>query len=138
MEDGLSGILESVTLKTLHAYNFSRSSSEASHVLTDLLSRYVSLLAATCAQYAEHAGRVSVAPSDVVLSLEELGVSVDELKEYCEGEGREMSRYASRTARRMEELAVLKGRNICVKCVPCMLTLLLASRIAFRGPQARP
>ena len=138
MEDGTSALLESVTLKTLHAYNFSRTSSEASHVLTDLLSRYISLLAATCAQYAEHAGRSYVSPADIVSSLEELGVSVDELKDYCEGEGREMTRYTSSTARRMEELAVLKGHNLCVDQLSRMLILLLAFRNARRGSPARP
>ncbi|KAH8112115.1 hypothetical protein DFH11DRAFT_1609803 [Phellopilus nigrolimitatus] len=108
MDAGTTGLLESVTQKTLHAQNFSRASSQASHVLTDLLSRYVSLVATTCAQYAEHAGRASVSIGDAMLALDELGVSVDELADYAEGEGRELSRYAGSTSRRAEELALLK------------------------------
>ncbi|KAI5119342.1 hypothetical protein M0805_004019 [Coniferiporia weirii] len=108
MDNGATGLLESVTHKTLHAQNFSRASSQASHVLTDLLSRYISLLATTCAQYAEHAGRGSVSVHDAVLAFDELGVSVDELTDYAEGEGRELARYAGSTARRAEELALLK------------------------------
>ncbi|THH03167.1 hypothetical protein EW145_g6474 [Phellinidium pouzarii] len=108
MDAGMNGLLDSVTHKTLHAQNFSRASSQASHVLTDLLSRYMSLLATTCSQYAEHAGRASVSVHDAVLALDELGVSVDELTDYAEGEGRELTRYASNTARRAEELTLLK------------------------------
>lgn len=109
MDAGTSSLLESVTLKTLHAQNFSRSSTRASHVLTDLLSRYMSLLMTTCARYAEHAGRTTVSVHDAFLALNELGITVDELVDYADGEAHELSRYVGTTSRRAEELAVLKG-----------------------------
>ncbi|EJD04905.1 uncharacterized protein FOMMEDRAFT_166651 [Fomitiporia mediterranea MF3/22] len=111
MDGSLNTTLESVTQRTLYSQNFSRSSSQASHALTDLLSRYVSLLATTCARYAEHAGRASVSVPDAMLALNELGVSVDELKDYVEGEGREMSveNYAFQTEERREWFVRLKG-----------------------------
>ena len=110
MDGAASNILESVTYKTLHAQNFNRTSSKASNVLTDLLSRYITLLASTCARYAEHAGRGSVSMVDAMNALGEVGVSLEELNEYVEGEGLDMTRYAPQTTRRMEELALMKGR----------------------------
>ncbi|OSX57908.1 hypothetical protein POSPLADRAFT_1155377 [Postia placenta MAD-698-R-SB12] len=105
MDTGAKKLLESATYKTLHAHNFSRSSSQATLVLTDLLSRYMTLLTSTCAKYAEHAGRLNVSIKDTASALDELGVGVEDLKEYCASEARELSRYAVHTARRTEDLA---------------------------------
>lgn len=129
MESGSLNLLESVTLKTLHAHNFHRASSEATHVLTDLLSRYVTLLATTCAQYAEHAGKNHVSVRDAVMALDELGVSFEELVDYGEVDGREMSRYAISTARREEELSVLRG-PISFRCSGLYLLLISARSFA--------
>ncbi|TCD68995.1 hypothetical protein EIP91_009217 [Steccherinum ochraceum] len=114
METASKKILESATLTTLHAQQFSRSSTQAHLLLTDLLSRYVSLLSSTCAKYAEHAGRLSVSEQDAVAALGELGVGVDELTEYWETEGKEMARFgytgrASKTPRRLEELDEMRA-----------------------------
>ena len=109
MDGAASGILESVTHKSLHAQNFSRASSKASHVLTDLTSRYFSLVASTCARYAEHAGRTSVTMADAMNALTEVGISLEELADYAIGEGIELSNYAPLTARRQEELSLLRG-----------------------------
>lgn len=110
MDASSSKFLESATYRTLHAHNFTRSSSTASHVLTDLLSRYLHLLATTCAQYAQHAGRSGPTVGDAVLALDELGISVDDLTEFYETDGRELGRYAVQTTRRTEELAEFKGQ----------------------------
>lgn len=109
MDTGAKKLLESATYKTLHAHNFSRSSSQATLVLTDLLSRYMTLLTSTCAKYAEHAGRLNVSIKDTASALDELGVGVEDLKEYCASEARELSRYAVHTARRTEDLAEFNG-----------------------------
>lgn len=109
MDAGSSKLLESATQRTLHANNFARSSSQASHVLTDLLSRYLSLLTTSCAQYAQQAGRSGLTIDDALLALEEMGVSLDDLNEYCEVEGKDLGRYSNSTARRAEELAEIKG-----------------------------
>ncbi|KAF8200356.1 hypothetical protein BJ912DRAFT_1029788 [Pholiota molesta] len=92
MDSGAHKLLESATQRTLHAHAFSRSSSQASAVLTDLLSRYLTLLSATCAKYAQHAGRT------------------DELSEYCSTEGKELNRYALYSARRVEDLHEFKSQ----------------------------
>lgn len=127
MDGAASGILESVTYKTLHAQNFSRASSKASHVLTDLTSRYLSLVASTCARYAEHAGRTSVTMSDAMNALTEVGTSLEELADYAVGEGMELTSYTPLTARRQEELALLRGDdpqpwliNILNSCLWCL------------------
>jgi histone H3/H4 len=110
MDSGTHKLLESATHRTLHANNFSRSSSQASLVLTDLLSRYLSLLSTTCTKYAQHAGRNGLTAWDAFCALEELGVSMEELKEYCATEGSELGRYTVRSVRRVEDLNELKGQ----------------------------
>ncbi|CCM03224.1 uncharacterized protein FIBRA_05349 [Fibroporia radiculosa] len=109
MDGGAKKLLESVTHETLHAHSFSRSSTQATLVLTDLLSRYLALLTTTCAKYAEHAGRLSLSLRDAVSALDELGVGVDELSEYCAVEGRDLARYNTRSARRVEDLNEFKA-----------------------------
>ncbi|THH17282.1 hypothetical protein EW146_g3495 [Bondarzewia mesenterica] len=109
MDSGAFELLESVTLKTLHAHSFARSSSQASVVLTDLLSRYLTLLSSTCAQYAQHAGRANLTARDAICALDELGVNVEELSEYCGQEGEELARYAGHSAQRLEDLKDFKA-----------------------------
>ncbi|THH21366.1 hypothetical protein EUX98_g8404 [Antrodiella citrinella] len=114
MDTASKKILESATLSTLHAQQFSRSSTQAHLLLTDLLSRYITLLSSTCAKYAQHAGRVGVTAKDAAAALEELGVGVEELTEYWETEGRDMARFGysgqmSRTQRRQEELTEMRA-----------------------------
>ncbi|EIW56562.1 uncharacterized protein TRAVEDRAFT_30048 [Trametes versicolor FP-101664 SS1] len=110
MDSGAKKILESVAVKTLHAHNFSRSSTQANQVLTDLLSRYLTLFASTCAKYAEHAGRLRLTINDATHAMDELGTSVEELSEYCATEGREMARYAVHSSKRLEDLNELKAQ----------------------------
>lgn len=110
MDSGAQKLLESVTIRTLHAQNFSRSSTQASLVLTDLLARYLTLLTSTCAKYAEHSGRKRITAKDAVAVLEELGVSVEELHEFGTTEGIELNRYALfKSLRRVEDLKEFKG-----------------------------
>ncbi|KAI9061247.1 hypothetical protein FKP32DRAFT_1631421 [Trametes sanguinea] len=110
MDSGAKKILESVTIKTLHAHNFSRSSTQANQVLTELLSRYLVLFASTCAKYAEHAGRLRLSVHDAVHAMDELGTSVEELSEYCTTEAKEMARYAVHSSKRLEDLNELKAQ----------------------------
>jgi hypothetical protein len=71
----------------------------------------MTLLSSTCAKYAQHAGRRSFVAQDALCALDELGVSMDELTEYCFSEGREMRRFAAHTARRLEDLNEFKGQS---------------------------
>ena len=104
MDSNNQRLLESITHKSLHAHAFSRSSSQATHVLTDLLSRYLTLLTTTCGQYAAHAGRTRISMQDALQAVGELGTSVDELHEYGMVEGWDMGRYAQLSVRRTEEM----------------------------------
>ena len=114
MDVGSYKLLESATHRTLHAHSFSRTSSQASHVLTDLLSRYLMLLSSTCAKYAHHAGRTGLTARDAIGVLDELGLGLEELSEYCSSEGRELGRYAIHSARRVEDMNEFKGQFGCV------------------------
>ncbi|KAF9460465.1 hypothetical protein BDZ94DRAFT_1324056 [Collybia nuda] len=110
MESGSHKLLESAAYKTLHAHGFSRSSSQASLVLTDLLSRYLTLLSTTCAKYAQHAGRSGLSVWDAFGALEELGVGADELSEYYLSEAKELKHYTFNSARRVEDLNEFKAQ----------------------------
>lgn len=102
-------ILDSVILKILHAHNFSRSSSQASVVLASLVSRYLVLLASVCGNYAELSGRSRISVWDVLSSLEDVGMNLEELDEYCVSEGKDLGRYASSSARRLDDLSEFRG-----------------------------
>jgi hypothetical protein len=45
---------------------------------------------------------------DAVAALEELGVSLHELNDYCATEGKELNRYALYSARRVEDIIEFK------------------------------
>ncbi|KAF5352897.1 hypothetical protein D9758_007876 [Tetrapyrgos nigripes] len=109
-ESGAQKLLESAIHRTLHAHSFSRSSSQASLVLTDLLHTYLTLLSSTCAKYAQHAGRTRLNARDALSALEELGVTLDELHEYGSTEGMEFRRYAYHTQRRADDLKEFKAQ----------------------------
>ena len=109
MDNASQKLLEAATHRTLHAAGFSRSSSQATLVLTDLLSRYLTLLTSTCSKYAQHSGRTMLSSLDALTALDELGVSLDELKDFGATEGLELNRYSLRSARRVEDLAEFRG-----------------------------
>lgn len=111
MDTSAKKILENVTIKTLHAQGFSRTSTQTNAVLTDVLSRYLQIVAATAAKYADHAGRRRVMVKDAVEAFDELGTSVDELKDYCATEGKDMTRYAEHGLKRVEDLNDFKGAS---------------------------
>jgi histone H3/H4 len=114
MDNGAHKLLESATQRTLHAHAFSRSSTQASLALTDLLSRYLALLASTSAKYAQHAGRTKLSVRDIVGALDELGVGLDELSDYASSEAKELNRYALYSARRVEDLMEFKCMSSCI------------------------
>ena len=111
MDSGAKKILESVSLKVLHAHGFSKASTQANLVFADLLSRYLSIAAATVGQYAEHAGRRRIVPQDAVNAFDDLGTSVEELQEYCEVNARDMARYAVHSSKRLEDLNEFRGAS---------------------------
>src|SRR6266576_5236980 len=102
-------LIETAALRTLHAHSFSRASATASHTLSDLLARYLALLAAECAKYAHHAGRSSLSIYDALGALDDLGIGMDELTDFAAIEAKELSRYAVYSTRRIEVLNELRG-----------------------------
>lgn len=120
MDNAAHKVLESSIHRTLHANSFSRASTQATFVLTDLLSRYLQLLTASCAKYSQHAGRSNISIRDVVGALDDLGLSVDELGEFFTLEGRDLSRYAVYTPRRAEDMNEFKSQSGCALRVPQM------------------
>ncbi|KAF7320990.1 BTP domain-containing protein [Mycena chlorophos] len=114
MEHAAFKMLESATHRTVHATGFSRTSSHASAVLTDLLARYISLASSTSAKFAQHSGRTTVTFNDALEALDEMGFSLDDLIVYMR-EGKELARYALYSGRRVEELHEFRahvGRRI--------------------------
>ncbi|KAF9649688.1 hypothetical protein BDM02DRAFT_3142121 [Thelephora ganbajun] len=105
----MESLIESSTYRTLHAHNFSRSSSQAAFVLSDLLARYLFLLTSSCAKYAQHSGRMNLTIQDALSALEEMGIDMKELSDYCRTEGRELGRYTIQTMRRMEDLKDIRA-----------------------------
>ncbi|KAG8883552.1 hypothetical protein FRB97_006399 [Tulasnella sp. 331] len=106
--------LHAVTIRTLHAHQFTRTSSNAAHTLTDIVQRYITLLALTSKQYAEHSGRdgAGVNVHDIVAAMAELGVGVNELMEFAEGlEGKEMQKYSLTAGAAMEEAKLAEISN---------------------------
>jgi histone H3/H4 len=120
MDAGSYKLLESATHRTLHAHSFSRASSQASHILTDLLSRYLTLLSSTCAKYAHHTGRTGLSAKDAIGALNELGLSLEELSDYCSSEGRELGRYALHSTRRAEDMNEFKSQFCCTLHPPTL------------------
>ena len=135
METGAKKILETTTIKTLHAHGFAKSSTQANLVLADVLSRYLTHLSTTAAKYAEHAGRRTLTARDVVEAFGELGTSVEELKEYCAAEARDMARYAVHSAKRVEDLADMRGA--CLSVTTFGVFLCTTASPTCSGPQSR-
>ncbi|KAG1849171.1 hypothetical protein DFJ58DRAFT_610184, partial [Suillus subalutaceus] len=82
----------------------SRSSSQASVVLTSPVPCYLVLLSSVCDSYAEHSGHSRISVWDVLSSLGDLGVNPDKLDAYCVSEWKDLGRYASSSARRLDDL----------------------------------
>jgi histone H3/H4 len=111
MDNGAFKLLESATHRTLHAHNFSRSSSQASLALTDLVSRYLHLALASASRHSSHAGRANITSWDILSALDDMGVTLSELSDYCATEGKELNRYAAHTARRVEDLKEFRSES---------------------------
>ena len=108
----MESLIESSTYRTLHAHNFSRSSSQAAFVLSDLLARYLFLLTSSCTKYAQHSGRMNLTVQDALSAFEEMGIDMEELSDYCRTEGKELGRYTVQTMRRMEDLKDIRGQSL--------------------------
>jgi histone H3/H4 len=110
MEEAIVGHLKLTVVRTLYSQGFTKSSAHTVAVLTDLLDRYLKLLLASCADYAHHAGRPSVSVYDTLLAMEEMGTTLDDLRDYCDAEAKDTQRYTATLPKSAQELAELKGK----------------------------
>ena len=60
-----------------------------------------------------------MAAQDAVQAFGELGTSVDELKDYCTTESRDMARYSVSSAKRVEDLTDFKGTYLLIVFAAC-------------------
>jgi hypothetical protein len=90
----------------------------------------------TWAKYVQHGGRQNLSAWDVFCALDELGISIAELGEYCNLEGAELGRYSINMARQMEELKDFRGELPYYPFISRLLTLL--SSTPYQRVQARP
>lgn len=119
MGSGSHKLCELETQRTLHTHTFSKLSTQASFVLTDLLSHYLTLLTFTCAKCAQHAHRTKLNVQDAISTLDELGVNLEELRDYCATEGRELNPY------HCGGLKFYVSSNVCVSS-KCQFTCLIS------------
>ncbi|WVF70169.1 hypothetical protein IAT40_004957 [Kwoniella sp. CBS 6097] len=79
-----AAVLHLAALHTLAATGFASTSSAASLTLSSVLEKYLKLVATTCVERANSAGRNKVAAVDIVTALDDLGVRVGELADWAE------------------------------------------------------
>lgn len=77
-------------LALLSSAGFSRSSSSAAALLSEITQRYIQLIGSACVQHANHAGRNVISPHDLRASLEHIlgGDPLEELLDWAEQEGK--------------------------------------------------
>lgn len=109
MEEAIVGHLKLTIVRTLYSQGFTKSSTHTVAVLTDLVDRYLKLLIASCADYAHHAGRASVNVYDTLLAMEEMGTTLDDMRDYCDAEAKNTQKYTVTLPKSAQELAGLKG-----------------------------
>ena len=81
-EDYSKALGRVVVAQIAEAAGFEAVHDTAGEVLSDLLVEYLQQLCSSSKAYAELAGRTDINVADVVLSLEDLGDSVEELDSY--------------------------------------------------------
>jgi len=97
--------LRAATLRIAHAHDFSKTSNLAISVLVDLLSGFLELLASASVQHAQLAGRTSFNFYDALAALEELGIDVYEVMQWCRRDGSAMLEYQLPLPRHCNDLA---------------------------------
>jgi len=109
MEEAVVGHLKLTIVRMLYSQGFTKSSTHTVAVLTDLLDRYLKLLVTSCTDYAHHAGRPSFNAYDTLLAMEEMGTTLDDMRDYCDAEARDTQKYTATLPKSAQELADLKG-----------------------------
>ena len=111
MEEAIVGHLKLAIVRVLYSQGFTKSSTHTVAVLTDILDRYLKLLVASCADCAHHAGRPSVNAYDTLLAMEEMGTTLDDLRDYCDAEAKDTQKYTATLPKSAQELTDLTGMS---------------------------
>lgn len=85
--DYASSQISTFILSILHSAGFSKSSSQAVELLTEVFERYLLLLGSTSKHHANHVGRRIGGPWDVELALNDLGSSTEDIRHWFDEEG---------------------------------------------------
>ncbi|KAI9314189.1 hypothetical protein BX666DRAFT_1971270 [Dichotomocladium elegans] len=84
-------LLRTTALQIIQSAGFDSAHIDPTNILTDIMGQYLQLLASTTSAYAKLAGRATGNAWDVMDGLEEIGVSVDALREWLEEEGKALT-----------------------------------------------
>lgn len=72
---------------------------------------------------------------DAIGALSELGVDIEELSDYCSIEGKELSRYALYSARRVEDLHEFQCMLLAAFLAICLMCFSTTVRGTAPGPR---
>lgn len=86
-----NALLRTTALQILQSAGFDSAHADPTNILTDVLSQYLQLLASTSMAYAQLAGRGTSNAWDVVDGLDELGLTVDSLRDWLDDEGKALA-----------------------------------------------
>jgi histone H3/H4 len=103
MEKFCAEIIRRATHQTLAAAGFEKSSRISGDVLADVFKEYLMFLGKSAQEAATNAGRTKVNTTDILITFEDLGINLEELKEWTKTEGKVLGGYAGRKP------TVLKG-----------------------------
>lgn len=79
--------------QALTSAGFEKSSRVAGEVFADVLKDYLLCLGKSAHERATNSGRIKTTSTDVLAAFEELGINVEELKEWSQNEGKILGKF---------------------------------------------
>ncbi|RIA84809.1 hypothetical protein C1645_831724 [Glomus cerebriforme] len=104
MEKFCAEIIRRATHQTLAAAGFEKSSRIGGDVLADVFKEYLMFLGKSAQEAATNAGRTKVNTTDILIAFEDLGINLEELKEWTKTEGKVLGGYAGRKPTVLKDL----------------------------------
>ncbi|CAI2175066.1 6094_t:CDS:2 [Funneliformis geosporum] len=104
MEKFCAEIIRRATHQTLASAGFEKSSRISGDVLADVLKEYLMFLGKSAQEAATNAGRTKVNTADVLVAFEDLGINLEELREWSKTEGKVLGGYAGRKPTLLKDL----------------------------------
>ena len=96
MEKFCAEIIRRATHQTLASAGFEKSSRIGGDVLADVFKEYLMFLGKSAQEAATNAGRTKVNTTDILVAFEDLGINLEELREWAKTEGKVLGGYAGR------------------------------------------